>query len=71
MNGVWYTTSHGVRINHRIRILDQVQYLGYADMARLQEEMSEDGFGERFALLYDASKATTASLLLQINGVIS
>ena len=52
-----YDATHGVNLNHRIRVRDQVRMPTWQDLARIMEEAKEDGHGVHFALKYDVSKA--------------
>ena len=52
-----HDATHGVNLNHRIRVRDQVRMPTWQDLARIMEEAKEDGHGVHFALKYDVSKA--------------
>ena len=54
---VVFDATHGVNLNHRIRVRDQVRMPGWQDLSRTLEEARDDGLGVHFALKYDVSKA--------------
>ena len=53
---VVHDASHGVQVNHRIKVLDQVRYPGAGEVRQLLYERRQEG-KRGFAILGDASKA--------------
>ena len=54
---VIYDATHGVNLNHRIRVRDQVRCPAWPDVSRILETCRDDGFNGHFVLAYDVSKA--------------
>ena len=52
-----YDATHGVRLNHRIRIRDQVRMPAWQDVSRILEAVRDEEASIRFCLKYDVSKA--------------
>ena len=54
---VVYDATHAVRVNHQIRVRDQVQCPTWPDIAAVMENLEEEDHRIRFALLYDVDRA--------------
>ena len=52
-----YDASHGVELNHRIRVRDAVPCPAWPDITRVMAELARDGQGKHFALAVDVAKA--------------
>eukprot|EP00974_Lingulodinium_polyedra_P091413 8861582-Lingulodinium_polyedra.AAC.1 len=54
---VVYDATNGVRLNHRIRVRDQVRCPTWPDVCRLLEAVREDGRAVHFGITFDVAKA--------------
>ena len=52
-----YDATHGVRVNNRIRVLDQIRFPAWPDLVAFLDEMAGDEMGVHFLATFDASKA--------------
>jgi hypothetical protein len=52
-----YDATHGVRVNHRIRVRDQTKNPTWPDICGILGECAEDGLTPHFGMVYDVRKA--------------
>ena len=52
-----YDATHGVRVNNRIRVLDQIRFPAWPDLVLYLDEMAGDEMGVHFSAVFDVSKA--------------
>ena len=62
---VVYDATLGVRVNNRIRVLDQIRFPAWPDLVAYLDEMAGDEMGMHFSAIFDVSKAHRRILMVR------